>query len=164
MEDSQFKTTVLPGADFNVANGPCLKVQAAFRHFFANAKEKNWKWMVLVEDDTSLSVAKILEVIQVKMILSRLYPLWQCFSTFCYLRTPKPNIFSECNVLCTPLSISRTPRGTCTPGWEPLQRQFVLYHKWTLVCSPVHYKNQPNHKMFCNWRMDFMDVHPLKSK
>jgi hypothetical protein len=103
-------------------------------------------------------------VIQVKMILSRLYPLWQCFSTFCYLRTPKPNIFSECNVLCTPLSISRTPRGTCTPGWEPLQRQFVLYHKWTLVCSPVHYKNQPNHKMFCNWRMDFMDVHPLKSK
>ena len=75
MEDSQFKTTVLPGADFNVENGPCLKVQVAFRHFFANAKEKNWKWMVLVEDDTSLSVAKILEVIQVKMILSKLYPL-----------------------------------------------------------------------------------------
>ena len=47
--------------------------------------------------------------------------LEQGFSTFWYSRTPKPNIISEFNILSTPSSFSRTPRGTRTPGWEPLQ-------------------------------------------
>jgi hypothetical protein len=46
--------------------------------------------------------------------------LEQGFSTFWYSRTPKPNIISEFNILSTPSSFSRTPRGTRTPGWEPL--------------------------------------------
>jgi hypothetical protein len=40
-------------------------LQAALRYFSDHADDRNWKWLVLVEDDTSLSVAKIAQVIQV---------------------------------------------------------------------------------------------------
>ena len=63
--DLEFGTVTLPGSNFNVEMGTCLKTEAAFRYFAENEAIRGWKWLVLVEDDTALSVAKLLQLIQV---------------------------------------------------------------------------------------------------
>jgi hypothetical protein len=44
----------------------------ATRYFSENADDKHWNWLVLVEDDTTLSVAKIIELIQVLIFFDQL--------------------------------------------------------------------------------------------
>jgi UDP-glucose:O-linked fucose beta-1,3-glucosyltransferase len=61
--DSRFGTAVLPGAGINTPFGHCSKSISILKHFHSNAEKKNWKWIVIADDDTVLSVAKLVELL-----------------------------------------------------------------------------------------------------
>ena len=52
------------GAAFNTVLGHCNKTEAILKHFAQNARKNNWKWLVIADDDTILSVAKLMDAIQ----------------------------------------------------------------------------------------------------
>jgi UDP-glucose:O-linked fucose beta-1,3-glucosyltransferase len=57
-------TVTYLGADFNTILGHCNKTEAILRHFALNGRANNWKWLVIADDDTILSVAKLMDAIQ----------------------------------------------------------------------------------------------------
>ena len=59
--DSTFGTKVLPDVDGNTERGHCMKTDAIFKHF--NNSRPDFKWLVIADDDTILSVAKVLQLI-----------------------------------------------------------------------------------------------------
>jgi len=61
LADPKFGTVVLPGGEQNSDRGHCFKTQAILKHFAGLDK---FRWLVIVDDDTLLSVAKLLELIQ----------------------------------------------------------------------------------------------------
>ena len=63
-EDPEFGTIVLPGASKNTAFGHCHKTQSILKYFNSQVKKNNWKWLVIVDDDTILSVAKMMDLLQ----------------------------------------------------------------------------------------------------
>jgi hypothetical protein len=63
-EDPEFRTIVLPGATKNTAFGHCHKTQSILKYFNSHAKKRNWKWLIIVDDDTILSVAKMIDLLQ----------------------------------------------------------------------------------------------------
>ena len=63
-EDPEFGPIVLPGASKNTAFGHCHKTQSILKYFNSHAKKENWKWLVIVDDDTILSVAKLMDLLQ----------------------------------------------------------------------------------------------------
>jgi UDP-glucose:O-linked fucose beta-1,3-glucosyltransferase len=44
--------------------GHCRKTESIFRYFWNAAQTKNWKWLVVTDDDTMLSVSKVLDLIR----------------------------------------------------------------------------------------------------
>jgi hypothetical protein len=62
--DPEFGTIVLPGAEQNTPFGHCSKTQSILRYFNNLSKKQNWKWLVIVDDDTVLSVAKLVDLLQ----------------------------------------------------------------------------------------------------
>jgi UDP-glucose:O-linked fucose beta-1,3-glucosyltransferase len=63
VENSELQTVVLPGAEENTSRGHCRKSQSILKHFRANYKEKGWKWLVVTDDDTMLSVSKLMDLL-----------------------------------------------------------------------------------------------------
>ena len=57
-----FGTTVLAGAEQNTASGHCRKTQAIFKYFKNNYEKKDWQWLVVTDDDTLLSVPKLMDL------------------------------------------------------------------------------------------------------
>jgi UDP-glucose:O-linked fucose beta-1,3-glucosyltransferase len=51
-------------ADFNTVQGHCNKTQSILKHFAKNARQNKWKWLVIADDDTILSVSKLMDAIQ----------------------------------------------------------------------------------------------------
>ncbi len=61
--DPEFGTTQLPGISKNTERGHCAKTMAILKHFNENRKSKDWTWLVIADDDTILSVQRILELL-----------------------------------------------------------------------------------------------------
>ena len=59
--DPHYETKVLPEVSQNTERGHCLKTEAILKYFSQNAKLNGWKWLVIADDDTLLSVHKMLE-------------------------------------------------------------------------------------------------------
>ena len=57
-------TVTYLGADFNTILGHCNKTEAILRHFALNGRANNWRWLVIADDDTILSVSKLMDAIQ----------------------------------------------------------------------------------------------------
>ena len=62
--DSDYGTTTLPGGDFNTIMGHCNRTESILKHFARTARQNNWKWLVIADDDTILSVSKLMDAIQ----------------------------------------------------------------------------------------------------
>ena len=65
-EDDVFQTLVLPDIRHNTDRGHCMKTEAIFKHFrniTTTAGNEDWKWLVIADDDTILSVAKVLAML-----------------------------------------------------------------------------------------------------
>jgi UDP-glucose:O-linked fucose beta-1,3-glucosyltransferase len=62
--DPEFGTIVLSGSEQNTPFGHCSKTQSILRYFNNLSKKMNWKWLVIVDDDTVLSVAKLVDLLQ----------------------------------------------------------------------------------------------------
>ena len=60
VEDKDFETVRLPGV-INTERGHCGKSEAILKYFHANANKKGWEWLVIADDDTILSVKKMLD-------------------------------------------------------------------------------------------------------
>ncbi len=52
------------GANKNTDFGHCYKTQAILKYFNSHSEKRNWKWLVIVDDDTTLSVAKLMDLLQ----------------------------------------------------------------------------------------------------
>lgn len=61
-EDDAFGTLVLPEVKHNTERGHCMKTEAIFKHF--NKTSDDMKWLVIADDDTILSVAKLLQMLR----------------------------------------------------------------------------------------------------
>ena len=61
LADTKFGTVVLAGGENNIDRGHCFKTHAILKHF---AGLEKFRWLVIVDDDTLLSVAKLLELLQ----------------------------------------------------------------------------------------------------
>jgi hypothetical protein len=57
-----FGTKVLQGAEQNTATGHCRKTQAILKYFKNNYKTNDWFWLVITDDDTLLSVPKLMNL------------------------------------------------------------------------------------------------------
>ena len=64
LAESKYLTKVLPEVDQNTERGHCLKTEAILKYFHRNAKLKNWKWLVITDDDTIMGVHKLLEFLK----------------------------------------------------------------------------------------------------
>ena len=62
--DATYGTKVLPEVKSNTERGHCMKTEAILKYFNKNKKAKNWKWLVIADDDTILSVHKLLEFLK----------------------------------------------------------------------------------------------------
>ena len=62
--DSRYQTQKLPEVDGNYEVGHCKKTEGIIKYFHKNAINKGWKWLVIVDDDTLLSVKKLLDLIK----------------------------------------------------------------------------------------------------
>ena len=51
-------------AEVNTLVGHCNKTQSILKHFAKNARANDWKWLVIADDDTILSVSKLMDAIQ----------------------------------------------------------------------------------------------------
>ena len=62
--DSRYQTRKLPEVNGNSEVGHCKKTEGIIKYFHKNAINKGWKWLVIVDDDTLLSVQKLLDLIK----------------------------------------------------------------------------------------------------
>ena len=63
-EDTDLNTVVFPAASLNGKINQCLKAVEIINYFNLNAEKMNWQWLVIVDDDTLLSVAKLVFLLQ----------------------------------------------------------------------------------------------------
>ena len=64
VSESEYGTTVLPEVKQNTERGHCMKTEAILKYFNKNKKLKGWKWLVIADDDTLMSVQKMLEFLK----------------------------------------------------------------------------------------------------
>ena len=62
--EAEYLTKVLPEVNKNTERGHCMKTEAILKYFNRNAKAKGWKWLIITDDDTLLSVHKLLEFLK----------------------------------------------------------------------------------------------------
>jgi len=60
--DPKYGTIVLPGVR-NTERGHCGKTLAIIKYFNNHASEEGWKWLVIADDDTILSVKRYVEML-----------------------------------------------------------------------------------------------------
>ena len=60
-EDPNYNTQVPEGVLKNTKEGHCQKTISIMKYFHNQAEKSNWKWLVIVDDDTILGVQKLLE-------------------------------------------------------------------------------------------------------
>ena len=60
--DKDFETIQLDGVK-NTERGHCQKTMAIIKYFHENADVQGWKWLIIADDDTILSVAKMMELL-----------------------------------------------------------------------------------------------------
>lgn len=60
--DPAFGTSTLPGA-MNTEKGHCNKTLAIIDHFRTHAEREGWEWLVIADDDTVLSVDKMIRLL-----------------------------------------------------------------------------------------------------
>lgn len=58
--DTKYETVQLDGIQ-NTDRGHCQKTMAIINYFVENAEIEDWKWLVITDDDTILSVQKLME-------------------------------------------------------------------------------------------------------
>lgn len=63
-EDAALNTVVFPAAILKGKVNQCLKVVEIINYFNLHAEKMNWEWLVIVDDDTLLSVAKLANLLQ----------------------------------------------------------------------------------------------------
>lgn len=61
--DPKYKTRTLPNVK-NTDKGHCKKTQSIIEYFHQKAPELGWKWLVIADDDTILSPAKMLALLK----------------------------------------------------------------------------------------------------
>ena len=62
--DPTYNAKTLPSINNNYEIGHCQKTEAILKYFNLNSRIQRWKWLVIVDDDTLLSVHKILELLK----------------------------------------------------------------------------------------------------
>ena len=62
--EEKFGTKVLPEVKKNTERGHCMKTEAILKFFNKNRESKGWKWLVIADDDTIMSVQKMLEFLK----------------------------------------------------------------------------------------------------
>ena len=62
--EDKYGTKVLPEVKKNTERGHCMKTEAILKYFNKNRETKGWKWLVIADDDTIMSVQKMLEFLK----------------------------------------------------------------------------------------------------
>lgn len=62
-EDADFGTKVFESVTHNTERGHCMKTEAIIRDFDAKADERGLDWLVIADDDTILSPAKLIKLL-----------------------------------------------------------------------------------------------------
>ena len=61
--DKEFQTIKLDGITMNTERGHCQKTMAILKYFHRNSLRSKWKWLVIADDDTIMSVHKLMELL-----------------------------------------------------------------------------------------------------
>ena len=62
--EEKYNTKVLPEVKKNTERGHCMKTLAILKYFNKNKEANRWKWLVIADDDTIMSVQKMLEFLK----------------------------------------------------------------------------------------------------
>ena len=62
--EEKYGTKVLPEVKKNTERGHCMKTEAILKYFDRNKEANRWQWLVIADDDTIMSVQKMLEFLK----------------------------------------------------------------------------------------------------